>query len=125
MNKKTWNDGKVTLKKVKLVKDGGYGYALDITWTVETPERVQELHIPRVWLPIKSEAICISYNHDYLYGGTRRRIDIGFGPLPVGFDNAEPEYTLTTIKEKTQEMTLEEIEKKLGHKVKIVTKEMK
>ena len=30
-------------------------------------------------------------------------------------------FTLTTIEEKPQEMTLSEIEKKLGHKVKIVS----
>lgn len=42
------------------------------------------------------------------------------------FTHLEPDskghcFTLTTIKKKAQEMTLSEIEEKLGHKVKIIS----
>ena len=37
-------------------------------------------------------------------------------------DETDSAFTVKTIKTKTKEMTLEEIEKKLGHKVKIVNK---
>jgi hypothetical protein len=112
---------KTTLKKVKLVKDGGYGYALDVTYTIETPECVQELNIPRVWLPIQNSDIQICTDPDYIYGGQECRADIGFGFQNIGFRN-EHAFILTTIETKTKEMTLEEIEKKLGHKVKIVNR---
>ena len=115
-------DCKMSLKKVKLVEDGGYGYALDVTWTIETPERIQEFNIPRVWLPI-SNGLRISSDEDY-YGGQRRTADIGFGDMAIGFNNHDPVFTIKTIEEKTKEMTLEEIEKKLGHKVKIISKEV-
>lgn len=111
---------KMSLKNVKLVRDGGYGYALDATWVIETPERIQELHIPRIWLPIKNH-VMISSDSDYLYGDMKHKADIGFGYQNIGFSNSQA-YTLTTIKEKTKEMTLAEIEKKLGHKVKIVNR---
>jgi hypothetical protein len=51
--------------------------------------------------------------------------NVGFGPFKMlGADGCEcnPCYTMKTIKTKVKEMTLEEIEKKLGHKVKIVNK---
>lgn len=124
INIRSCKDNALSVKKVKLVNDGGYGYALDITWTVETPERIEEIHIPRVSLPISADVIQLYESSDFVYGGKNYAVNMGFGKLPVRTINGVA-YTITTVKEKTQEMTLEEIERKLGHKVKIVTKEMK
>ena len=51
------------------------------------------------------------------------RFDCLYGEDPKGVaTDAVGIFFVETIKEKTQEMTLEEIEKKLGYKVKIVSK---
>ena len=47
----------------------------------------------------------------------------GLGDLSLYSDDDGYLYHEKIIEEKTKEMTLEEIEKKLGHKVKIVSKE--
>jgi hypothetical protein len=112
-------DRKITIKNVKLRKDM-YGYSLDMTYTVETPEEISELHIPRVMLPISNKDIVINCEFDY-YGGSLYTADVGFGECRVLESDGEY-FTLKTIETKTKEMTLEEIEKKLGHKVKIVNK---
>ena len=111
----------MSLKKVRLVKDGS-NYALDITWTIETPERIEELRIPRAWLPIKQRGVRVFTDSDYIYGGEMMFADVGLGDQRIGL-NGGPAIIITTIEEKTKEMTLEEIEKKLGHKVKIISKE--
>lgn len=110
---------KIAIKDAKLRKDM-YGYSLDMTYTVETPEEISELHIPRVMLPISDSDVVVKTAHEY-YGSFLYIADIGFGPCPVLEDSDGHYYTVKTIKEKTKEMTLEEIEKKLGHKVKIVS----
>lgn len=53
-------------------------------------------------------------------------INFGFGPLDVGIiDKCSNIIEETLIKEKIEEMSLEEIEQELGHKVKIVNKNIK
>ena len=49
-------------------------------------------------------------------------VDVGFGPARLDVDADGHAYYERVIKTKTKEMTLEEIEKELGHKVKIVNK---
>ena len=57
------------------------------------------------------------------YFGDDCTIDMGFGPCMVTKGGrANVYFTETVIEEKTHEMTLDEIEKKLGYKVKIVNK---
>lgn len=115
---------KVYLSKIGLVSGtDGSGFALDVTYIIETPERVEELHIPRVALPIHEDVVHIFEETDYELGLHRTwKANIGFGAMNVDRVNGVA-YTIKTIKEKTKEMTLEEIEKKLGHKVKIISKE--
>lgn len=112
-------DRKITIKDAKLRKDM-CGYSLDMTYTIETPEEINELHIPRVMLPISNKDIKFRHAREY-YGGEVCTVDIGFGPCRV-LESNKHFYTIKTIETKTQEMTLDEIEKKLGHKVKIVNK---
>lgn len=113
-------DKKITIKNAKLRKDM-YGYSLDMTYTIETPEEISELHIPRVMLPMSNKNIEIE-TESTCFGDSICTADIGFGSCRV-LNNGEGRYfTIKTIETKTKEMTLEEIEKKLGHKVKIVNK---
>lgn len=113
---------KVELKNVKLIKNC-YGYCLDVTYHIEDDAKIQELHIPYLQLPINSSKITIRNDWDPYYN--RYTADVGlrevkmFGTVS---ENAGECFTIKTIKEKTKEMTLEEIEKKLGHKVKIVNR---
>lgn len=117
----------VSVKDVKLVRNDN-DYALDITYIADAPDRVEELHIPRVVLPINPERVRISETIDDHFCGPYCppahifRADLGFGSMPIELHDGAA-FTIKTIKEKTKEMTLEEIEKKLGHKVKIISKE--
>lgn len=113
-------DHKIAVKDAKL-KKSMQGYSLDVIYTIETPSEIQELHIPRLMLPIGHENVIINTDFDY-YGGPLCTVDVGFGNLRVLESDDGKFFTLKTIETKTKEMTLEEIEKKLGHKVKIINK---
>lgn len=93
-----------------------FGYTLALTYRVESLDQVSEVHIPRVVLPFKNDPITVEQNY------TGAWIDVGFGMTPILTGTNGTYFTTKVIKEKTKEMTLEEIEKKLGHKVKIVNK---
>jgi len=113
-------DTKVDLTNVALKKNF-YGYCLDVKYRIETPERVEECHIPCVYLPISSKGFEITTEDDWGMG-VDRTVNIGFGNMNLMPDKDGNTYYIKSIKEKTKEMTLEEIEKKLGHKVKIVNR---
>ena len=114
------SDTKITIKNVKLRKDM-CGYSLDITYIIDNKSEVQELHIPRVMLPISNSRIYVNADRNY-YGSILYTCDLGFGSRRVLEDDNGVAFTIKTLETKTKEMTLEEIEKKLGHKVKIVNK---
>jgi hypothetical protein len=116
------DNAKVELKNVKLVKNS-YGYCLDVTYHIEDDAEIRELHIPYLQLPLNHNYIkirndwCSSYNrYTAEFNLSEARM---FGTIS---ETAGECFTIKTIKTKTKEMTLEEIEKKLGHKVKIVNK---
>lgn len=100
-------------------------YELELRYTLDSPGKVQELHIPRAVLPMNTKLINIERRSNNPYGPDDYVADLGFGKMRLLPDVDGAAFTITTIKEKTKEMTLEEIEKKLGHKVKIVSKETK
>jgi hypothetical protein len=116
-------DEKVELKDVKLVKNS-YGYCLDMTYRVEDKAEIREFNIPCLRLPINNDRFRIRTTGDGPY--LSYIADVGFGQqamMPSGAGlNDRVRYTIKTIETKTKEMTLAEIEKKLGHKVKIVNK---
>lgn len=115
-------DEKVELKDVKLVKNS-YGYCLDMTYRVEDEAEIREFNIPCLRLPIFKDRFLIRNEWGDCFN--RYTADVGFGEARMlGGDGCEcnPCYTMKTIETKTKEMTLDEIEKKLGHKVKIVNK---
>lgn len=114
---------KVELKNVSLVKNR-YGYCLNITYRVENDREILAVNLPCLHLPIRTDILTISREHDMYFNGDYTA-NIGFGDLNLkasGIGGSGPAFTITVIEEKTKEMTLEEIEKKLGHKVKIVNK---
>ena len=111
---------KVDIQSCKLKKDV-WGYSLDLTYLIETPSEIQKLHIPRLILPLYGKDVRIDVDHAY-FGDTLYTADIGFGNCRLLLDDRGAAFTIETVETKTKEMTLEEIEKKLGHKVKIVNK---
>lgn len=118
------------LKSVELLKDTLCSkkgrYYLGLTYEFEdAQENVHEVYISRVPLPIYDQGIpeikCKSVYTMGSYINAGASIDVGYGDVDLPGD-----YTVidTIVKyAPPKEMTLEEIEKKLGYKVKIVSRE--
>ena len=102
------------------------GYFLSAKYRIEDDNSIRELDIPRIKLPVYTNSMnIVSDNH---YGNPEVSVDIGFGYCRLWRDCSREfpvYYTETVIEEKTHEMTLDEIEQKLGYKVKIVNKKGK
>ena len=109
----TYND-KWLLTDLKLQKDSDGQYYLSAKYHVDEEHRTKECIFPKIILPVDQ-------THAPLITACAREretnVDIGFGSLPVPVPPIEK-----VIEEKVQELTVEEIEKKLGHKIKIVNK---
>lgn len=107
----TWVLEKMTLETT------GYGkYCLNLKYNVDTDSQLKEVNLLKVELPIKlfeaphiicDTSLCAKPSYFLRVGD----IDL---PITGGI-------TELVIEEKTHEMTLEEIEKKLGYKIKIVS----
>jgi hypothetical protein len=102
------------------------GYYLSAKYRVEDEHAIREIDIPKIRLHLNNEQIRIDYKHDPYSLASSALIDLGFGMLPLDYvtdDNANVfVFKEQIIEEKYTDMTLEEIEKKLGYKVKIVNK---
>ena len=117
------NDTTVKLVGAMLSKDKD-GYYLSLSYDIEDDKEIKRLHIPHAQLPISEDSIrmeCFSP----LYPGTTSEYFLNLYATKARLmpdSGTDIAYTVKTIKTKTKEMTLEEIEKKLGHKIKLVTK---
>ena len=121
---------KSTLTDYKLYKENGMLY-MSLTYTVEDDHRIKEVIIPRVSTGIitcSNHAPVINREADFRSAdydevrlsseGMMYRLLKGYtdhAPMPVYFVER-------VIEDKPTEMTVEEIEKKLGYKVKIISK---
>lgn len=109
------------LKDIKLVNEGKHFY-LDMTYLVDTANDKKIVHIPRVLLPIRPDELELATHRycgvDYVKVGWRRGGEARY--FDAIRDKEGVYFTETILEEKVHEMTLDEIEKKLGHKVKIV-----
>lgn len=117
------------IKKVvsaKIFKDTNETfYYLDLTYITETEHDIQEVHIPKIKLPLEYAHIdtepALFNNSAFLVFPSER-----FEILPTDLEmddkrNIDKCFCIVrTIKRKAVEMTLNEIEKKLGYKIKIV-----
>ena len=113
---------KTTLKNAELYKEDGQ-YYLKFIYEVENDAEVSEITIPKALLPIRQNS-CI-LNYPTVFHGIVDPPTIGLNDnieLALYKDEKGIYYTKKVIKEKTHELTLDEIEKKLGYKVKIVNK---
>lgn len=115
-------DTKVKMKDLSLHKDS-CGYYLTASYDIDDRESTRLLELHKIRLGVNERAVVMkTENSCDLW--SRPQVDIGFGFLDMNHDGTRDQvyFTETVIKEKVQEMTLDEIEKKLGHKVKIVNK---
>lgn len=117
---------KERLQSVRLLKDtlcgGKLRYFLALTYEFEdAQENVHEVYISRVPLPIYDQGIpeikCKSVYTMGSYINAGPSIDVGYGDVDLPGDYSVID---TIVKYGIKEMTLGEIEEKLGHKVKIV-----
>lgn len=102
------------LTDLKVSKDDR-GFYLSAEYILDYEHTTQKLIIPKIRIPDRGNYPSFVYNSQdtYLFVAPDR--------LPLDPDDTGARFTITTIKEKPKEMTLSEIEKKLGYKVKIVS----
>lgn len=112
------------LTDLKLFKEDDT-YFFDATYRLEDDFGIKEIHFPKIIAPISTDYLAITHGN---YG---RSPEDDYAVVNLGNDvvtfahcggKHNAIFTETVIEEKTHEMTLDEIEKKLGYKVKIVNK---
>lgn len=122
-----YSDTKITLEDVKFHREGNCknrkcDYYLELTYLVETPTVKQRLHIPKAILPLNTNDLSLTRESASHRSETMIN-KIKFNDVcELSLGGTVFTYSITTIEEKAIDMTLEEIEKKLGHKVKVITK---
>ena len=115
---------KTTLENIELHHDKA-GYYLSAEYLIETETEVAQLRIPRIAFEVDTGSVTIHQTDHIDY------IDIGLIdslPLSKGRDKKTGKdvyYIREIIETKTKEMTVAEIEKKLGYKIKIVSEDKK
>lgn len=106
-----------TLKDLKLYTEDGK-YYLDAIFYNEDRGGVYRVHIPKIRLPVKLQPD-IWQSYEDCWGEYCVTIDLGFGELSVEPYKDNKFYTIECIETKEREMTLAEIEKELGYKIKL------
>lgn len=115
----------VELKRFAFNKDDR-GYYLSAIYRVEDDHTIREIDIPKIRLGVDKKRFSIKLDHDPRCHAEQGYINLGFGDLPLDYDFDSNGNTFMfkekILEEKYTEMTLDEIEEKLGYKVKIVNK---
>lgn len=102
-------------------------YFLRLVYRVETKARIEEVTFPKIRLPIYREKVnCIDERAGFAGIGTLLHpnhctIDVGFGSTEIL--NGGEEHCMVkrkVIEEKVQDFTMEELEKIVGGKIRIV-----
>lgn len=110
----------MTVKDLQLYKENNK-YYLSALLDHEDKRGIYEVSMPKIRLPIYSDCAINAESNNYF--GTPHytvTVNFGFGELDVeSLDENNNFYTLTCLEEKVYEMTLAEIEKELGYKIKL------
>lgn len=121
---------KFELKDAELIKEDGK-YYLTTKYTLETDYDIRDVTVTKVPLPLNAYPDVREETPEILWADNSPiappstwYIDLGYGHIMLP-GVPESFYTEKVIKEKVQELTLAEIEKKLGHKVKVVSEKKK
>lgn len=124
----------VFLKERKVFEEDNHLY-LKLVYEYEDERGVHELIIPKIDLEIRTDCLP-TISHDYYAGPMdilnyyinrgsdtfillRDDVVVRKNGVRLACENAA--YVINTLKEKPKEMTIAEIEKKLGYKVKLVS----
>lgn len=103
------------IENLELIKENDGKYYINLSLVVESDLSVDRLKT-KLELPINDK--CIMVNSDInIYGYKNFYLNLGFGDLRCVNDKIEYE----NIYKKEQEMTLSDIERKLGYKIKLVS----
>ena len=106
----------MTVDDLQLYKENNK-YYISAHFFYEDKKGFYEVSIPKIRLPVSSD-ICIDIVSSD--GISDISIDFGFGKLKAEpYDDQNHYYTLTCLEEKVHEMTLDEIERALGYKIKL------
>lgn len=101
-------------------------YYLSANFLYENKIGFYDLSIPKIELPISPSCCEVNLNSGYDDCNVPYKIvdvDFGFGLLYAKqFNDKGDFFTLTCLEEKVHEMTLDEIEKALGYKIKLKEK---
>lgn len=111
---------KAELKKLELYSETSkYGpydvYFLKAIYEYKDEHQRSEIVIDRINLPVSTRHMNISVESSYKLKPVTK-VDIGFGDMFI-----DGNITVNVLEEYPQKMTLEEVEKKLGYKVEIVS----
>lgn len=102
------------LEDAKIYKENGRFYT-KLIYICENDEGKYRLTFPKVEFPFQNRNISITGVNSASY------LDLPTDKCRICSNSGE-QFTIEQIEQYPKEMTLEEIEKKLGHKVKIVSK---
>ena len=108
------------LKDLQLHKDKDGDYYLSAVYITEDKRGIYETTIPHICLPLTNHAV-INIPCGDIYFKPTPTVDIGLGELFMDQDENGHYHVVRTIEEKVHNMTLSEIEKKLGYKVRVVS----
>lgn len=117
------DDKDFELTKLDLFKeDDTYFFAA--TYRLEDDFGIKEIHFPRIVAPISTSYIAITAGNYGRDGDDFAMVDLGGDVRTYAYCGGKHNviFTETVIEEKVHEMTMDELEKKLGYKVKIVNK---
>lgn len=119
---------KYKLKDLQLHKEeteNTVGWYLSAVYQHENEVGIYEITIPKIWLPISYGEPIIMTSVRKINRCSESIIDLGFGELTILNDDQGRKVYEKLIEEKIHDMTLDEIEKKLGFKVRVVRKKEK
>jgi hypothetical protein len=123
MDSKVYLENTFDCKHVDLIGldlgEDGLGYYLSPRYKVEKDHEFLEVYIPKARLNLNRHRLEIYHDAK----SNNPACNIGLGTMVLYADDDGFTYYEAITEHKPKEMTLEEIEKKLGHKVKIVSKE--
>lgn len=116
------NVSKISNEKIELYQEDGR-YYFNVDFDYEDDYAYYKGQIERIPFDFRLYSIKMQ-SADCLFNTTTKiTANLGLHSDMEIYPNKKGEYfTLTVVKEKTHEMTIEDIEKKLGYKVKIVGK---
>ena len=99
-------------------------YFIKGIWEYEAKDGRYELGIPYISLPIKTDVLptIIKDQYDYVFNTIPYGIQLQERYLQIERDEEGNYYYIKELERFEKEMTLEEIEQKLGYKIKLVDK---